>query len=113
MEGDSYGFSVSDSGFGNVIPDTSSSEDTYSSGCNTRLVMAIAGLKGIEEGYELPPPVEKDIFAMSNDKLALRGIDSLPGSFCEALEKMRSSELIREILGDPIHEKLCENKAAE
>ncbi len=42
--------------------------------CNPYLAFAVmlaAGLKGIEEGYELPEPVEKDIFEM-NERRARR-----------------------------------------
>ena len=48
--------------------------------------MLAAGLKGIEKGYELPEPVEEDIFEMSDEKRKKRGIDSLPGNLLEAIQ---------------------------
>jgi glutamine synthetase len=72
-----------------------------------------AGLEGIENSYELPDPVEEDIFAMSSAELEERGIEALPGSLHEAAERLRGSALMRRVLGEHIHEKLYENKVAE
>jgi glutamine synthetase len=84
--------------------------------CNPYLafsVMLAAGLKGIEKGYELPPPVEEDIFEMTEAQRKKRGIDSLPGSLAEAIAIAEKSELVREALGDHIFEKFIENKKIE
>ena len=84
--------------------------------CNPYLafsVMLAAGLKGIEEGYELPDPVEEDIFRMSADDRQKRGIDSLPGSLLEAIECAEKSELVRETLGDHVFGKFIDNKKIE
>jgi len=65
--------------------------------CNPYLafsVMLAAGLKGIEEGYELPAPVEEDIFEMSPEHREQRGIESLPGSLAEAIAETEKSELV-------------------
>jgi glutamine synthetase len=84
--------------------------------CNPYLaftVMLAAGLKGIEEGYELPEPIEDDIFAMTDAQRASRGIESLPGSLEEAIAETEKSALVREALGDHIFEKFIENKKIE
>ncbi len=84
--------------------------------CNPYLafsVMLAAGLKGIEEGYELPDPVEQDIFQMTAQERAERGIASLPGSLAEAIAETEKSELVREALGDHIFEKFVANKKIE
>jgi len=84
--------------------------------CNPYLAFAVmlaAGLKGIEKGYELPPPVEEDIFEMSEASRKKHGIDSLPGSLAEAIQLTEKSELVRETLGDHIFEKFIENKKIE
>ncbi len=84
--------------------------------CNPYLAFAVmlaAGLKGIEEGYELPEPVEKDIFEMTEAERADHGIISLPGSLAEAIAETEKSELVREALGDHIFEKFIENKKME
>jgi len=84
--------------------------------CNPYLafsVMLAAGLKGIEEEYELPEPIEEDIFEMSPETRAKRNIESLPGSLAEAIAETEKSELVREALGDHIFEKFIANKKIE
>jgi len=84
--------------------------------CNPYLaftVMLAAGLKGIEENYELPHPIEEDIFEMSNEERVFRGIESLPGSLGQAIHFTERSELVREALGDHIFEKFIANKKIE
>ena len=51
--------------------------------CNPYLafsVMLAAGLKGIEEGYDLPPEATNNIFEMTPEERAAEGIGSLPQS---------------------------------
>ncbi len=84
--------------------------------CNPYLafsVMLAAGLKGIKENYELPEPVEEDIFHMTPAERKQRGITSLPGSLGEAIEAAENSALVREALGDHIFDKFIENKKIE
>ena len=84
--------------------------------CNPYLafsVMLAAGLKGVKEGYELPDPIEEDIFKMSDKRKAELGIESLPGSLGEAIECTAKSELVREALGDHVFGKFIENKRIE
>jgi len=84
--------------------------------CNPYLAFAVmlaAGLEGIEQGYELPEPVEEDIFEMSAEAREKEGIESLPGSLGEAIEAMKKSGLVREALGDHIFNKLIQNKYIE
>jgi glutamine synthetase len=84
--------------------------------CNPYLAFAVmlaAGLKGIEEGYELPDPVEEDIFEMTEAEREARGIVSLPGNLAEAIAETEGSELVREALGDHIFEKFIANKKIE
>ncbi|MGA1795262.1 MAG: type I glutamate--ammonia ligase [bacterium] len=84
--------------------------------CNPYLafsVMLAAGLKGIEQGYELPEPIEEDIFGMSPEVRRSKGIDSLPGSLAEAIEETEHSDLVRETLGDHIFHKFIDNKKIE
>ncbi len=84
--------------------------------CNPYLafsVMLAAGLKGIQEGYELPEPVEEDIFEMSETVRKERGIQSLPGDLAEAIAETEKSDLVRETLGDHIFEKFIANKKIE
>ncbi|RLA95030.1 MAG: glutamine synthetase [Deltaproteobacteria bacterium] len=84
--------------------------------CNPYLTFAVmlaAGLKGVEEEYELPPPVEVDVYHLSEEELRERGIGTLPGSLGEAIELMERSELVRECLGEHVFWSFIRNKKAE
>jgi glutamine synthetase len=84
--------------------------------CNLYLAFAAmlaAGLKGVEENYQLPEPVEEDIYEMDEAAREREGITSLPGSLFEAIQELEQSELMRETLGDHIFNKLIANKKIE
>ena len=84
--------------------------------CNPYLAFAAmlaAGLKGVENTYELPDPVEEDIYEMDEAARVREGITSLPGSLFEAIQEMEKSELMRETLGNHIYNKVIENKKIE
>jgi glutamine synthetase len=84
--------------------------------CNLYLAFAVmlaAGLKGVEENYKLPEPIEEDIYEMDEVARERAGITSLPGSLFEAIQEMEKSELMRETLGDHIFYKLIANKKIE
>jgi glutamine synthetase len=84
--------------------------------CNLYLAFAVmlaAGLKGVEENYKLPEPVEEDIYEMDEVARERAGITSLPGSLFEAIQEMEKSQLMRETLGDHIFDKLIHNKKIE
>jgi len=75
--------------------------------------MLWAGLQGVEAGYPVPEPVERDVYAMSPAERQALGIEELPGSLNEAIAEMEKSKLVRQALGDHIFEKFIENKRIE
>jgi glutamine synthetase len=84
--------------------------------CNPYLafsVMLAAGLEGIEKGYELPEPIEKDIYELSAEEKAELGIESLPGNLIQAIEKAEQSEVVRKTLGDHIFNNFIISKKIE
>ena len=84
--------------------------------CNPYLTFSMllaAGIKGIEEEYPVPPPVEGDIFAMSSEQLEARGIARLPGTLGEAISLAEKSQLVRQTLGEPTFSSLIRNKQME
>jgi len=84
--------------------------------CNSYLafsVMLAAGLKGIEEEYEPPEPVEVDVYQLSEEERQQRGIATLPGSLGEAIDLMEESDLVRECLGEHVFYTFIRNKRAE
>ncbi len=86
------------------------------SACNPYLAFAVmlaAGLDGIEKERALPAPVEENVFEMSAEDRAARGIEMLPGSLIEAIETAEKSDLLRSALGDHVFESLIKNKRIE
>ncbi|WP_137120967.1 type I glutamate--ammonia ligase [Segeticoccus rhizosphaerae] len=86
------------------------------SACNPYLAYAVlltAGLKGIEEGYELPPEAEDDVWSLTDGERRALGIDPLPLSLNEAIERMEDSELVAETLGEHVFDFFLRNKRAE
>ena len=84
--------------------------------CNPYLAFAVmlgAGLEGIEKKYELPDPIEEDIFEMNPAERRAHGITDLPGNLYAAILETEKSELVRKVLGDHIFNKFIENKKIE
>jgi glutamine synthetase len=84
--------------------------------CNPYLAFAVvlaAGLKGIEEGYELPPEAATNLYSMTPEELASEGIRPLPASLADAVAAMEGSELVAETLGEHVFEWFIRNKRAE
>jgi glutamine synthetase len=76
-------------------------------------VLLAAGLEGIEKRYEIPEPVEANVYAMSDAQRSELGITSLPGSLIEALHLTERSEVVRRALGDHTFQRFIENKKLE
>jgi glutamine synthetase len=76
-------------------------------------VMLAAGMKGIEEGYPLPPEASTNIFELTDEERAAEGLEPLPQSLSDALKIMESSELVAEALGEHIFEWFLRNKRRE
>jgi len=84
--------------------------------CNPYLAFSVllaAGLRGIDEGYELPPEAEANVWTMSPAERAAVGIEPLPASLSEAIDEMERSEVVRQALGEHIFEWFLRNKRAE
>ena len=86
------------------------------SACNPYLAFALmlsAGLKGIENGYDLPPGAEDDVWALTEAERRSLGIDPLPQNLSEAMRVMENSELVAETLGEHVFDFFLRNKRAE
>ncbi len=84
--------------------------------CNPYLAFAsmlAAGLAGIEGEYELPPEASNNIYEMSDDQRDAAGIRSLPEDLVEAIHLAERSDVLREALGEHVHEYLIRNKREE
>jgi glutamine synthetase len=86
------------------------------SACNPYLTFAVilaAGLKGIEEGYELPPGAEDDVWGLTPAERRALGMQSLPTSLNQAITAMENSELVAETLGEHVFDFFLRNKKEE
>ncbi len=84
--------------------------------CNPYLAFSVilaAGLRGIEQGYEVPPEAEDNIYELTDTERRAAGIDSLPRNLDEALRVMEDSELVAEALGEHVFEFFLRNKRVE
>ena len=84
--------------------------------CNPYLAFSVmlgSGMKGIKEKLTLKPPTEQDIYGMKDSLRKKEGIKSLPGSLKGAIDYFSESNLMKDILGKDLHEKLITNKQIE
>lgn len=85
--------------------------------CNPYLAFAVmlaAGLDGIERQLPCPPPVnDLNIYEMSPEELAERGIAQLPGSLAEALEELATDPVLVDTLGPEVYEAFVRAKRTE
>jgi glutamine synthetase len=75
--------------------------------------MLAAGLKGIEEEYELPPEAEDNVWSLSDTERRALGYSSLPASLDHAIQYMEESELVAETLGEQVFNYVLLNKRRE
>jgi glutamine synthetase len=84
--------------------------------CNPYLTFAAllhAGLEGVEQGYELPPPMESNLYKLTAEERKERGIVALPETLGEAIDELAGSELARKALGDHVFDNYVKLKRAE
>ncbi len=84
--------------------------------CNPYLTFAAllqAGLEGIEKGYELPAPMETNLYHLTAEERRERGIVSLPETLGEAIDEFAASDLIRRAFGDHIFDNYVRLKRKE
>ena len=76
-------------------------------------VILAAGMKGIEDGLELPDGAEDDVWSLTDSERRALGIKPLPSSLEAALGLMERSELVAETLGEGVFDFFLRNKRAE
>jgi glutamine synthetase len=84
--------------------------------CNPYLTFAVmlhAGLDGIEDTYELPQPLDKNLYDLSEEDRKKAGIESLPDSLGEAVSITENSDFVRKAVGDHIFTRFIELKKKE
>jgi glutamine synthetase len=84
--------------------------------CNPYLTFACllqAGLEGIEGNYQLPTPMETNLYHLTPKEREERGIVALPETLGEAMEELQHSRLMRKALGPHIFDHYLELKRKE
>ncbi len=76
-------------------------------------LLLAAGLKGIEEGYELPPEAEDNVWELTDAERRALGYNQLPASLDHAVSIMEDSELVAETLGEQVFNYVLLNKRLE
>jgi glutamine synthetase len=83
---------------------------------NPYLAMAVllkAGLDGIKNKMTPPAPVDRNIYVMSKEERIEEGIIDLPATLAQALDQLKSDEVIVAGLGEHIFEHFIEAKEIE
>ncbi|MEK3885991.1 type I glutamate--ammonia ligase [Bacillus sp. FSL K6-3431] len=83
---------------------------------NPYLAMAVllaAGLDGIKNNLLAPEPIDQNIYAMSKEQREECGIIDLPSTLAQALERLKSDEVIINALGSHLYEHFVEAKEIE
>ena len=84
--------------------------------CNPYLTFAAllhAGLDGIENGYELPAPMDTNLYDLSHAERLRAEIEALPESLGDAIALGAESELLLRAFGEHIHSRYVDIKRAE
>ncbi|HEY4557597.1 MAG TPA: glutamine synthetase, partial [Enteractinococcus sp.] len=72
-----------------------------------------AGLKGIEEEYELPEAADDDITMLTTRERILMGHGSLPTTLHDAIGVLEESEFVADVLGETVFQSFLRTKRAE
>jgi glutamine synthetase len=83
---------------------------------NPYLAMAVllkAGLDGIKNKLTPPAPIDRNIYVMSKDERLEEGIIDLPATLDQALDQLKSDDVIVSGLGEHIFEHFVEAKEIE
>jgi glutamine synthetase len=84
--------------------------------CNPYLAFACllhAGLEGIEHNYQLPAPMETNLYHLTPKEREERGIVSLPETLGEAIDELAHSRLMQKALGAHIFDNYLNLKRKE
>ena len=84
--------------------------------CNPYLAFAViltAAIEGIKNNTKPTDPREENIYQMSKEERAEKGIHSLPGSLEEALWEFKRNDIVKKALGEHIYNEFLTAKEKE
>ena len=73
--------------------------------------MLMSGLDGIKSDLPVPAANEEDLYHL--DEKSLAQLTAMPGSLGEAIEELKSSELVKATLGDHLFDRYVEGRVQE
>jgi glutamine synthetase len=86
------------------------------SSCNPYLAGALvlaAGLEGIREGLDPGPPQSDNLYELSDEELAARGIEPLPRTLAEAVAAFADDPFVEKTLGRGLRDEFITQKQSE
>ncbi|WP_423924756.1 type I glutamate--ammonia ligase [Candidatus Palauibacter sp.] len=84
--------------------------------CNGYLALAVqlaAGLDGIENKIDPGPPLDTNVWRLSDEERERIGLEVLPANLGEAVAELEANEVMKDALGDHIFEQFVSRKKAE
>jgi glutamine synthetase len=72
-----------------------------------------AGMKGLQEQYDLPREAEDDVWSLTDGERMALGLAQLPKNLHDAIAVAERSELLAETLGEHVYEFFLRNKRQE
>jgi glutamine synthetase len=84
--------------------------------CNPYLALAVqiaAGLDGIENEIDSGPPLDVNVWELTDEDRKKYSISSLPANLGEAIGELEKSEKMREVLGEHLFNNFVESKKKE
>ncbi len=76
-------------------------------------VMLAAGLDGLKNNLLPPEPVEENVFHLSDEEAAKRGVSNMPENLLMALRELEKDEVVKVALGRHIYEQFIKAKTVE
>jgi glutamine synthetase len=89
---------------------------TIDAACNPYLAFAVvlaAGMKGLEQQYDLPREAEDDVWSLSERERQALGLEQLPKNLHDAIAVAERSELLADTLGEHVYDFFLRNKRQE
>lgn len=84
--------------------------------CNPYLALAVqlaAGLDGLKNEIDPGPPVDTNVWRLSEDERAKFQMETLPANLAEAIRELEKDEVLKEALGEHIFEHFAAAKKKE
>ena len=84
--------------------------------CNPYLALAVqlaAGLDGIENRIDPGPPLDTNVWTLTDEQRAEIGLETLPANLGEAVEELVKDEIVLDALGEHIAGQFVEAKRSE